>query len=150
MNRGFKSHVGYLGGGESYFFGCHGGASCGTWESPPANASQGERDMWHDDHCGDDIADKIFYSANFYTSTAVSIIHDHPVDRPLFIYLPFQNVHAPNQAPPDFELSNFSTFAAGNTYANMLHMLDLGCKNVTEALKTKGLWQKTLMLFTAE
>jgi arylsulfatase A-like enzyme len=104
----------YLGGGESYFFGCSGGKSF-TWQNPPKSPSDGTRDMWHDDHVGDDIADQIFYSANFYTERAISIIGAHPVDTPLFLYLPYQNVHAPNQAPPDWELINGSSFAAGNT-----------------------------------
>ena len=149
INRGFTSHAGYLGGGESYFFGCAGNG-CGTWEQPPANTSQGHRDMWHDDHAGDDIADQIFYSANFYTERAVAIIEAHPADTPLFMYLPYQNVHAPNQAPPDWELNNYSTFAAGNTYANMLHMLDEGCANVTAALRQRSFWDNTLLLFTAD
>eukprot|EP01047_Picozoa_sp_COSAG01_P061851 COSAG01_NODE_7781_length_3060_cov_3.303951_2_plen_82_part_00 len=54
--------------------------------------------MWHDSGTGADIAHLIFYSANFYTTTAVSIIDDHPPTTPLFLYLPYQNVrHKVNQ-----------------------------------------------------
>lgn len=139
------------GGGESYFFGCGGGDdACGTWDKPPASAAVGKRDMWHDDHAGDDVVGDIFYSANYYTSRAVSIIQAHPVSKPLFMYLPYQNVHAPNQLPPAWEVNNYSQFGAGNTYANMLHMLDSGLANVTAALKGAGLWDTTLLLFTAD
>ena len=66
------------------------------------------------------------------------------------MYLPYQNVHAPNQAPPDWELNNYSYFGAGNTYANMLHMLDSGCANVTAALRKRSFWGNSLLLFTAD
>ena len=57
----------------------------------------------------------------------------------------YQNVHAPNQLPPLWEVKNFSgpffgDSAAGHTYANMLHMLDSGVANVTAALTTAGMW----------
>ena len=84
IHRGFKSHVGYLGGGESYFWGC-GGGQCG---SDPALS---HHDMWHDYHAGADIVPEIYYSANFYTTQAVGIITDHPKTSPLFLYLPYQN-----------------------------------------------------------
>ncbi len=102
INRGFKSHVGYLGGGESYFWGCSGSKQC---NADPTSAAH---DMWHDDHAGADIVPEIYYSANFYTKQAVSIISDHPTTSPFFLYLPYQNVHAPNQLPPSWEVRNFS------------------------------------------
>jgi hypothetical protein len=130
--------------------------------------------MWHDSGTGADIAHLIFYSANFYTTTAVSIIDDHPPTTPLFLYLPYQNVstcfvlldlwpmracsrsstlcqvHAPNDLPPAWEQHNYSTFGAGSTYANMLHQLDEGCANVTSALRKQGLWNNSVVLFTAD
>jgi hypothetical protein len=59
-----------------------------------------------------------YYSANYYADTAVSIIKKHAatenatkagVERtaPLFLYLPFQNVHAPYQLPPAWECGQF-------------------------------------------
>lgn len=37
-----------------------------------------------------------------------------------------------------------------DTYANMLHMLDVGTMNVTNALKQAGFWENTLFLFSAD
>ena len=49
--------------------------------------------------------EKIFYSANFYAETAASHITQFQGGgtKRLFLYLPFQNVHAPYQLPPDWE-----------------------------------------------
>ena len=73
--------------------------------------------MWHDDHAGAYIVPEIYYSANFYTKQAVSIINDHPPTSTLFMYLPYQNVHAPNQLPPVWEVRNFSGPFFGDTAA---------------------------------
>ena len=61
INRGFLSHVGYLGGGEQYYHGLVSGGS--------------GHDMWLNDLPATDLVDSIYYSANLYTSTAVDIVH---------------------------------------------------------------------------
>ena len=35
-----------------------------------------------------------------YEDEIISVIEMHPVDRPLFIYMPFQVTHSPIQPPP--------------------------------------------------
>lgn len=139
INRGFLSHVGYLGGAESYFWG-------GGKEDPLA----GSHDMWHDHKPGIDIVPEIFYSANFYATTAVNIVKEFDVSKgPLFMYLAEQNVHSPYQDPPAWEDFQYPKMW-DNTYANMLHMLDVGVDNVTKAMKAKGMWNDTLLVFTAD
>ena len=95
VNRGFHSHVGYLEGSQSYYWGCgsgHGNCS--------ADALSPGHDMWHDLKPGIDVVSEIYYSANFYTTVATSIIKNHAADysiadsdatdTPLFLYLPYQ------------------------------------------------------------
>eukprot|EP00039_Didymoeca_costata_P013891 m.217870 g.217870 ORF g.217870 m.217870 type:complete len:625 (-) comp15892_c1_seq26:1294-3168(-) len=139
INRGFKSHVGYLGGAEGYFWG-------GGKEDP----TDGTHDMWHDTHPGTDIVPEIFYSANFYANYTKYILDDFDKSMgPLFLYLAFQNVHSPYQSPPEWE--NFPYPAMWNPiYANMLHMLDVGVDNVTQALMKADMWNNTLLVFTAD
>ena len=64
INRGFDSYVGYLWGGESYVGGNH---SIRTFT----------KDFWHDHKAGDDLVDEVYYSTNFYSRRAVSIIEAH-------------------------------------------------------------------------
>lgn len=138
INRGFDSHVGYLGGAEKYSYG-----------NGSPNATEGKHDMWHGDKPGIDIVPEIYYSANFYTERAVDIIEKHDKSRPLWLHLPYQNVHAPYVNPPDWECHQFPKMWDA-TFANMLNMLDSGIANVTKALKDAGLYDNTLILFTAD
>ena len=90
--------------------------------------------MWEDEHPGIDVVPQIFYSANFYAERSVSIIQNHfpayPPKTPLFLYLPIQSVHAPYQTPPEWETHPYPDMW-DETYANMLHMLDVAVGNVT-------------------
>ena len=58
VNRGFESHVGFLEGSQSYYWGCgKAGGGCNASALAPGH------DMWHDTHPGTDIVGEIFYSA---------------------------------------------------------------------------------------
>jgi hypothetical protein len=95
VNRGFHSHVGYLEGSQSYYWGC--GNSHGNCSADPLSPGH---DMWHDLKPGTDVISEIYYSANFYTTVATGIIKNHAasynitdrdsMDTPLFLYLPYQ------------------------------------------------------------
>lgn len=126
------------------------------------------KDFWHDRHPGDDVLDDVFYSTNFYTSTAVSLIEGHNRSRPLWIHLAYQAVHSPYTNPPQWENA---TVAAGfdhakycggvcagchpqeggcppekqgcdktqcSVFSDMVFVVDDGIGNVTSALKTTG------------
>jgi len=148
INRGFVSHVGYLSGSESY-----------TYGDGSSNATHGKHDMWHDLHPGIDVVPEMYYSTNYYADVAVRIIKNHSSSTsattmttspaPLFMYLPSQNVHSPYERPPEWECDKFPDMW-DDTYANMLHMLDVGTMNVTNALKQAGFWENTLFLFSAD
>lgn len=142
VNRGFTSHVGFLSGAEEYFHGVHGDACSG-------GAGSGTYDMWHNHGPGADVVDSIQYSANFYARSTVEIIKGRDKSKSLFLYLPYQNTHAPYELPPAWEVQAFPEMW-DHTYANMIHMLDTAVKNVTEALVSEGLWGNTLLVFTAD
>ena len=60
-----------------------------------------------------------------YTDNAIARIQNHDVGNPLFLYLPFQNVHAPLSAPKDW-IDKFSYIEDRNrrTFAAMVGCLD--------------------------
>jgi len=144
VQRGFRSHVGYLGGSEGYK---HGGGN--------VDSSIGSHDLW--DGLGpsvDGVAD-MFYSTNYYTAAAVAIIEEVSASRlitaPHFMYLAYQNVHDPYTLPPDWEAKDFPSMGQRlHVFANMLALLDDGVRNVTSALRRAGMWESTLLLFSAD
>lgn len=61
-----------------------------------------------------------------YTDHAVKIIENHPKETPLFLYLPYQNTHAPLQAPKE-EIKKFKKSIVNvkrRIFAAMLKTLD--------------------------
>ena len=64
---------------------------------------------------------------------------EHNSSRPLFLYLPFQNVHDPVQAPQKYiEKYSFIENKTRRTYAAMLDIVDEAIGNVTRSLEKAG------------
>ena len=142
IHRGFASHFGFLAGSETY---AHGGGD--------ANASAGAHDLWRDAGPARSDVPRMTYSTDAYAARFVEIASSHDPSSRLFVYFSVQNVHAPYQDPPeddrggpwpDFKL------CPNCTYAQMLWRLDAAVANATDALRRHGLWDETLLLFTAD
>jgi len=75
----------------------------------------------------------------FDSQRAEEIIKRHNSSTPLFLYLPFQNVHSPVQAPDSFvNQYDFIKDKTRRVYAGMVSAVDQAIGNVTKALKNKG------------
>ena len=72
---------------------------------------------------------------------------------PFFLYLAFQNVHWPLEAPQPY-LDRFANTTGGDArrqaVAAMAAILDDGVRNVTDALKRVGMWESTLLIFVSD
>lgn len=70
---------------------------------------------------------------------AQKIIDNHDSSTPLFLYLPFQNVHFPVQAPQKYiDKYSFINNKIRRTYAAMLDIADEAIGNVTKSLEKSG------------
>lgn len=94
--RGFDSFVGYYSGDEDYYR--HTG-DCGGFDL--------HEELRH--NCGINCSRHMWeaqgvYSTHLFTSRAVAIIsaHDPQTDGSLFLYLPYQAVHVPDQVPSSY------------------------------------------------
>lgn len=151
LERGFDSYYGYLGGGEDYWTHVDGGAiDLFDGRDPVTNAScpaAGD----HNAQC----AANLYYSANIFTDRAVRIISGIGADlaaKPLFMYLAYQSVHSPDEAPQSLIDAFNSTIPDPHrrTFAGMVTALDLGVGEVVDALKAARMMDNTLLVFSTD
>jgi arylsulfatase A-like enzyme len=97
------------------------------------------------------------YSAFLYTDGVLRVISNFTKRRSadptakLFVYLPWHNTHDPLEAPEEFMYPPLShPFASRETYNAMARALDSGMGNITNALRDAGLWNETLLVFSAD
>lgn len=133
--RGFQSHRGYWCGAEDYLF---------------HNVS-GTFDFVND--LTPDIAANNSWSTTVFSTTAASIIATHDQSTPLFLYLAFQNVHWPLEAPAEY-IARFANTTGGNLQRNlvcaMAAFLDDAVGNVTSALKAAGMWDNSILVLASD
>jgi len=84
------------------------------------------------------------------TREAVAFIERHR-DAPFFLYVAYDAVHAPLEAPPEVE-ALFAHIAntPRRTLAAMLHVMDQGIGRISAALASAGLTDDTLVIFLSD
>jgi len=91
------------------------------------------------------------YSTHLFTAETEKVINAHDSSEPLFLYLAYQAVHGPTEAPDSYVTPYLHIKdERRRVYAGMLAALDEGVGNVTAALKAKGMWDRTLLVFTTD
>ena len=106
-------------------------------------------------NCSQIVDERGNYSTHLFTRQAIRVIEEYArgqQQKPLFLYLAFQAVHGPDQVPQLYkDLYKHKHWTdIRTTYAGMLTAADEGIANVTKALKEKGLWNNTLVVFTTD
>jgi len=94
------------------------------------------------------------YSSILLAERAVQIIKDHAENhsnKPFLMYLPFQNVHGPLQAPIEFEeLYPNIKDKHRKTLSGMVSAMDDAVGEIVNALKDKELIENTIIVFSAD
>lgn len=87
------------------------------------------------------------YSARVMTERAVNITRDHPLQKNLYVYLAFHNVHNPLMAPLETveQLSRTSSDVR-RVYEAMLTEVDTGVGRIVEGLKARDMLSRTVFL----
>ncbi|KAJ4948152.1 hypothetical protein JOQ06_019692 [Pogonophryne albipinna] len=136
--RGFQSFLGTLTGSGDHFTyrSCDGAEACGF------DLHEGDKPAWK-------MAGN--YSTLLYVDRVKQILRSHDPLKPLFLYLSFQSPHTPLQVPDHF-LHYYDS--QGNRlrrhYAAMLSCLDEGVGKVVQELKTSGLYQNSVLIYSSD
>jgi arylsulfatase A-like enzyme len=139
VNRGFKESYNFMGrGGHDYFKST--GVKGGDDESAPLYRGR-ERIGFQG------------YLTTRFSEEAVAFIDRHKAE-PFFLYLAYNAVHAPAQAP-QADIDRVRRAHPGLSEARvilmaMLHHLDLGVGAVVTKLKAEGVWANTLLFFLTD
>lgn len=119
----------------------------GTWEAA------GALDLWsHSAGSHDGPAygrSGAGYSCEVYGAAAVDRIQRHDTSRPLFLYLAFQGTHAPFQCPERYEDPSVA-HRGRRAFQGMLTCIDGVTGNVTRALRRRGMWANTFLLWSSD
>lgn len=139
ISRGFKETYNFMGrGGHDYFRST--GVKGGDDESSPLYRGR-ERIGFQG------------YLTTRFSEEAVAFIDRHKAD-PFFLYLAYNAVHAPAQAPqPDIDRVRREFPGLSETRSILLAMLqhlDLGVGAVVQKLKHEGIWENTLLFFLTD
>lgn len=110
-----------------------------------------KREGGHDWHRDDKENHDKGYSTHLITREAVRLIKERDLDRPLFLYVPFNAVHAPYQAPDKYKGANKDLMPASRRgYAAMVNAMDQAVGKIVGAIDEAGLRENTLIVFASD
>ena len=87
------------------------------------------------------------YSTFLLADEAERLIERHDGRDPFFLYLPFNAVHGPHQAPEDY-LAKYSHLGRAGPQRAQLECMDIAVGRVIDALERTGMLNSTLVMFT--
>jgi arylsulfatase A-like enzyme len=128
--RGFDHQYGHYNGALDYF----------------THVRDGGFDWHRDDRENHDEG----YSTHLLAREAVNLVERHDNSHPLFLYVPFNAVHAPHQVPEKYKAPYGQLKEPRRTYAGMLAALDEAVGQIVDAIDRKGIRDQTLFLFSSD
>jgi arylsulfatase A-like enzyme len=102
---------------------------------------------WHRD---DQPCDDKGYSTQLDATEACRLIKAKADGKPLFLYVPFNAVHTPLQAPASYIEPYKKLQGERRPYAGMVAAMDDAIGQIVAALKEKGILDNTLILFSSD
>jgi hypothetical protein len=143
--------------------------SNGLWDEKTSDnyCPSGIQDLWDTTHPAHGIAADTSkrvdhrnisaYEEHIFGQRLLNTIKAHDPSEPLFLFYSSRLVHVSYEVPDQYldklapYVDNSTEQGAGRLkYAAMVNFLDDSIGNITEALKAKGMWDNTLMLFLSD
>lgn len=129
-NRGFDHQYGHFFGALDYF----------------THIRDGKPDWYRDDKPLQEEG----YSTHLLAKEAVRLIQAQESGKPLFLYLPFNGIHAPHQVPESYTAPYKNLAKPRQTIAGMLSVVDEAIGQVVGALDARGMRKNTLIIFSSD
>lgn len=137
INRGFDEFYGFLGHGAHDYF------DLTIKEDPDDKHQSIYRNL-------DKINDTGYLTDNLAREANAFIRSKANKDKPFFLYLPFNAVHTPMQAPEE-DIKKFNTGdPKRDILLAMLHRMDVAIGAVIKTLKDEGVYDNTLIFFLSD
>ena len=137
INRGFDEFYGFLGHGAHDYF------DLSIKEDPSDFHQAIYRNL-------DKISDTGYLTDNLAREANAFIKAKANKDKPFFLYLPFNAVHTPMQAPEE-DIKKFNTGdPKRDILLAMLHRMDVAIGAVIQTLKDEGAYDNTLIFFLSD
>jgi arylsulfatase A-like enzyme len=108
------------------------------------------RDGGFDWHRDDKVCRDEGYSTHLDAEEACRLIAAHDPDVPLFLYVPFNAVHAPHQVPTRYKEPYKHLKEPRQTYAGMTAALDEAIGHIVESIEKRGMRKNTLFIFSSD
>ena len=108
-------------------------------------------DFWRNNTVSRAEGSSAMYSTTAYSNEALRIISAHDPKYPLFMYLSFQAPHGPLQVPSTWrERNNGITDSKRQYIAGMVTAVDEAVGELVKSLRSRGLWENTVLVFTTD
>lgn len=115
-------------------------------------------DLWQTEgsRAGPALGQNGSYSCELYGRKAVQHIEAHNASTPLFFYVAFHDTHSPLQCPERYLPGGYKPNSlsgpdhARTIYEGMLTCVSIATGNITNALKSKGMWDNSLIVWSAD
>lgn len=129
-SRGFDHQYGHYSGAIDYF--------------------KHERDGGFDWHRDDRVCRDEGYSTHLIAREAERLLREQPADKPFFLYVPFNAVHAPHQVPVQYVAPYARLPEPRRTYAGMVAAMDEAIGGILATLDARGFRTNTLIFFSSD
>ena len=109
-----------------------------------------ERDGGFDWHRDDKACRDEGYATHLLANEACRLVAGHDPKVPLFLYVPFNAVHAPHQVPAKYKEPYAKLKEPRRTYAGMLAAMDEAVGQIVAAVEKRGMRKDTLFVFSSD
>ncbi|HEX3146453.1 MAG TPA: arylsulfatase [Gemmataceae bacterium] len=108
------------------------------------------RDDGFDWHKDDKVCRDEGYTTHLIANEACRIVAGHDPKTPLFLYVPFNAVHAPHQVLAKYKEPYLKLKEPRRTYAGMVAAMDEAIGQIVAAIDKRGMRQETLFIFCSD